>query len=239
MLSQEYPSVPMTFSDSLCVKKNYTSNAALVSRRVTHKRLSIHRLLGGVFNDGIRLKSQYNSSDESSCGPACPLSAMKPVKSVKPADGQLSVIAEDSIFGTDEDHDEADQQDDSSSSSSGDKKSFMQRILEVKDEMPADQNDAHVNIVRRNDLQTCEAAPKGYMDVHEFLKTKKPKSRLVTPNDIRLVGYQVSQSDSVSESSAGIIDYECTVLPAERAYYRYAALLESIPLPQPETFYDA
>ncbi|GME84825.1 unnamed protein product [Ambrosiozyma monospora] len=99
-------------------------------------------------------------------------------------------------------------------------------------------NDVHVNIAGRNELLTCEVAPKGYMDVHEFLKTKKPKSRLVTPNDIRLVGYQVSQSDSVSESSAGIIVHECTVLPVERAYYRYAALLESIPLPQPKTFDD-
>ncbi|GME73313.1 unnamed protein product [Ambrosiozyma monospora] len=191
MLSQEYPSVPMSVSDDLCIKENYLANEASDSRRTrtTHKRLSIHRLFEGVFKD-------------------------------------------DCIFETGDEHDEADQQDDSSSSSSGDKKSFMQRILEVKDEMPADQNDVHVNIVRRNDLQTCQAAPQGYMDAHEFLKTKKPKSRLVNANDIRLVGNQGSHSDSES-------DYVCTVLPVKRSYYCYATLLETIPLPQPESFYDA
>ncbi|GME79709.1 unnamed protein product [Ambrosiozyma monospora] len=178
MLSQEYPSVPKTVIDNLSIKENYFASEATESRRATHKILSIHRFFGSVFNDGMNLESKTYSFDEVSCEHAFPLSTMKSVKSGRSANGKLSVICEDSIFDTETDYDETNQHVASSfssfvsSASSGHKKSFMERILEVKDKIPALHNDVHVHIASRNDILTCEVAPQGYMDVHEFLKPK-------------------------------------------------------------------
>ncbi|GMG20159.1 unnamed protein product [Ambrosiozyma monospora] len=235
MLSQEYPSVPQTVFDNLFIKENFIANPAPESRRTTHKRFSIHRLFGGVFNDGMKLESKTNPSGEVSREPACPLPTMKPVKSTRPVNGRLSVISEASFESdSDDDQDDFDQQCETTPCSSGNSQSSISDLNEEEEKIPVVCTDTD----GRNDLQTCEAAPQGYMDVHEYLKTKIPKSRKVKANDVRVVGYQGPQADLEGDLSA-TTDYECTVLPAESAYYPYSALLETIPLPQPETFYDA
>ncbi|GMG20160.1 unnamed protein product [Ambrosiozyma monospora] len=236
MLSQEYPSVPQTVFDNLFIYENYVANKASQTRRTIRRRFSIHKLFGGVFNDGMKLESKKDSSSEACSEPIGPLPTMKRLKSARTFDDRLSVITEESISETEDDHDEADsdKQYEVTPHNSGNSQSSISDLNEEEEKIPVVCTDTD----GRNDLQTCEVAPQGYMDVHEYLKTKIPKSRKVKANDVRIVGYQGPQADSESDSSA-TTDCECTILPAERSYYPYSALLETIPLPQPETFYDA
>ncbi|GME79652.1 unnamed protein product [Ambrosiozyma monospora] len=74
--------VPRTFFDNLFIYENYVANEAAKSqyRKTTHRRFSIHRLFGGILNDGLKLQSKKQLSSEAILEPLAPLPSIKGTK---------------------------------------------------------------------------------------------------------------------------------------------------------------
>ncbi|GME72830.1 unnamed protein product [Ambrosiozyma monospora] len=100
MLSQEYPAAPMTVFDNLFIYENYVANEASKSqsRKTTLRKFSIHKLFGGVFNDGLKLQSKKNSFNNATLEPLAPLPSIKRVKKrTGMFNDRLSVRSEETI----------------------------------------------------------------------------------------------------------------------------------------------